>query len=102
MSVEDVKRIIDAVSLQKLNTLILEIGCGHSIGVLIENDPVRKLANGAFTSVHYYSVDDMRAIQEHGRAMGVIVVPKISLPGRAGSWRYADPSLVACTAENPN
>ena len=44
----------------------------------------------------------MRAIQEHGRAMGVVVVPKISLPGRTGSWRYADKNLVACASENPN
>lgn len=102
MSVEDVGRVVDAASLQKLNTLILEIGCGPSIGVLIDEDPVRRLANGAFTSAHYYSVGDMRRIQEHARAMGVVVVPKISLPGRTGAWRHADSRLVACAAENPN
>ena len=34
--------------------------------------------------------------------MGVIVVPKVSMPGRADAWKHASGDLVACQADSPN
>ncbi|MDO5735364.1 MAG: family 20 glycosylhydrolase [Propionibacteriaceae bacterium] len=45
--------------------------------------------------VGWYSQEGLRALVEYARALGVRVIPEISMPGHAGAWQRAMPQLAA-------
>ncbi|CAL6052189.1 Beta-N-acetylhexosaminidase [Hexamita inflata] len=106
MTLDDIKRIIDANSLQKLNVLLLTLTCAHSFPLAFQQKPQNRLVFGSWTPYHYYDKADMLELQQYAQMRGVVIVPEVRMPSHAFSWRHADPKLVAdcpaLAAQNPN
>lgn len=77
-SVENVKQVIEQISLAKLNVLHWHL----------TDDQAWRIESVAFPELHktssdYYTRDQIREIVEYARVRGVEVIPEIELPGHA-------------------
>jgi hexosaminidase len=91
---DEIRRIIDMLSLYKLNVLHLHLTDNEAWRLQIESWP--RLA-----SCDHYTQDELRALVAYARERFVTVVPEIDLPGHSRAAIAAHPELGA-GSESPN
>nr|XP_043624324.1 beta-hexosaminidase 2 [Erigeron canadensis] len=94
-SVEDLMRLIGAMSENKLNVFHWHITDSQSFPLVLKSEP-ELAGKGSYGSGMEYSVDDVKRVVEFGFEHGVRIVPEIDMPGHTGSWAEAYPEIVAC------
>ncbi|KAM0048521.1 putative beta-N-acetylhexosaminidase [Helianthus debilis subsp. tardiflorus] len=93
--VEDILRLIGAMSANKLNVFHWHITDSQSFPLVLESEP--ELARkGSYGSGLVYTGDDVERVVEFGLEHGVRIVPEIDMPGHTGSWAEAYPEIVTC------
>ncbi|XP_054791263.1 beta-hexosaminidase 2-like [Prosopis cineraria] len=93
--VEDILRMISAMSMNKMNVFHWHITDSHSFPLVVPSEP--DLADkGSYGTDMQYSRADVRRIVQFGLDHGVRVLPEIDSPGHTGSWALAYPEIVTC------
>jgi hexosaminidase len=90
MSLDVVKRQIDAMSLYKMNVLHWHLSNDQSFRVESTGHPELHLEG---SDGQYYSQAQVRELVEYAADRGVRVVPEFDLPGHSRSWQIAYPQL---------
>lgn len=95
-SVDVVKKIIEQISLVKMNVLHWHL----------TDDQAWRIESKAFPKLHetseqYYTVDDIRSVVEFARIRGVEIIPEIDLPGHTTGILAAYPEY-SCFGETVN
>lgn len=89
----EVKRIIEGISLAKINTLHWHLSDDQ--GWRIESRVFPKLCA---QSGEYYTQEEIRGVVEYARLRGVEIIPEIDMPGHVSAILAAYPEL-SCTGE---
>jgi len=100
VTIEALKRTIDAMGASKLNTLHWHITDSHSFP--FESKTYPELTRlGAYSEKHVYSEKEIGELIEYARVRGVRVVPELDAPAHVGEgWEFA-PGTVVCFKANP-
>lgn len=93
--VEDLLRLIGAMSANKLNVFHWHITDSQSFPLALKSEP-ELAGKGSYGSDMQYSTEDVKRIVEFGLEHGVRVVPEVDMPGHTGSWAEAYPEIIAC------
>ncbi|KAK4487330.1 hypothetical protein RD792_006057 [Penstemon davidsonii] len=93
--VEDLLRLIRAISMNKLNVFHWHITDSHSFPLVLPSEPELS-AKSAYTEEMKYMAADVKNVVEYGMEYGVRVVPEIDMPAHTGSWAEAYPEIVTC------
>ncbi|KAI3444915.1 hypothetical protein Pfo_001580 [Paulownia fortunei] len=93
--VEDLLRLIRAISMNKLNVFHWHITDSHSFPLVVPSEP-EMAAKGAYGEEMKYTAADVKRVVEYGMEHGVRVVPEIDMPAHTGSWAEAYPEIVTC------
>ena len=78
--VEDLLRLIAAMSMNKLNVFHWHVTDSHSFPLVLPSEP-EMAEKGAYGEGMVYTVDDVKRVVEFGLERGVRVVPEIDMPG---------------------
>lgn len=78
--VEDLLRLIAAMSMNKLNVFHWHVTDSHSFPLVVPSEP-EMAAKGAYGEGMVYTVADVKRVVEFGLERGVRVVPEIDMPG---------------------
>lgn len=79
--VEDLLRLIKALSMNKLNVFHWHITDSHSFPLVLPSEP-ELAGKGSYGEDMMYSPDDVKRVVEFGMEYGVRVVPEIDMPGQ--------------------
>ena len=93
--VEEVKRILEQLSLVKLN--VLHFHLTDDQGWRIESLKYPQLHQ---VNAQYYTQDQLRELVEYARIRGMEIIPEIDLPGHTTAILHAFPDL-GCNGEKP-
>ncbi|KAH6793766.1 beta-hexosaminidase 2 [Perilla frutescens var. hirtella] len=93
--VEDLLRLIGAMSMNKLNVFHWHITDSHSFPLVVPSEP-EMAAKGAYGEDMKYTAGDVKRVVEFGLEHGVRVMPEIDMPAHTGSWANAHPEIVTC------
>ncbi|XP_009773022.1 beta-hexosaminidase 2-like [Nicotiana tabacum] len=93
--VDDLLRLIKAMSMNKLNVFHWHITDSHSFPLVIPSEP-ELAGKGAYGNEMMYSPADVQKIVEFGLEHGVRVLPEIDMPAHTGSWAEAYPDIITC------
>ena len=87
-TVESIKRTLDGMAANKLNTLHWHITDSQSFPLQLQSLP--KMSHyGAFSPTEVYTAGDVRDIVAYARVRGVRVVPELDAPGHVGNgWQW--------------
>ncbi|KAG8391351.1 hypothetical protein BUALT_Bualt01G0178800 [Buddleja alternifolia] len=96
--VDDLLRLIRAMSMNKLNVFHWHITDSHSFPLVVASEP-ELAAKGAYGEEMMYTAADVRSVVEYGLEHGVRVVPEIDMPAHTGSWAEAYPEIITCANE---
>ncbi|GLH00644.1 Chitooligosaccharidolytic beta-N-acetylglucosaminidase, partial [Gryllus bimaculatus] len=98
-SVKSIKRTLDAMAANKLNTFHWHMTDSHSFPFQSKKYP-QFSHYGAYTPRKVYTHDDIRSIVEYGRVRGVRVLPELDQPAHVGEgWQWAPNTTVCFKAE---
>jgi hexosaminidase len=88
ISVDSIKRTLDAMAANKLNTFHWHITDSHSFPMVLKSLP--KMAYyGSYSDRDLYQPEDIRNLVEYGRVRGVRVLPEFDAPAHVGSgWEW--------------
>ncbi|MBP2328990.1 hexosaminidase [Kibdelosporangium banguiense] len=91
--VAELKRVVDMLSLYKMNVLHLHLTDNEGWRLEIESWP--RLTEAGARGIHpgHYTKDEFRAIVAYARERFVTVVPEIDFPGHVGAVLAAHPEL---------
>lgn len=78
--VEDLLRLIRAISMNKLNVFHWHITDSHSFPLVVPSEP-EMAAKGAYGDEMKYTAADVQRVVEYGMEHGVRVIPEIDMPG---------------------
>ncbi|XP_021958409.1 chitooligosaccharidolytic beta-N-acetylglucosaminidase [Folsomia candida] len=100
-----IKKTVDAMSYNKLNTLHWHVSDAHSFPFYSRRAPKMALY-GAYAPHKIYYPDTIRDIVEYAQVRGIRVVPEIGGPARAGNgWQWGEREgkgdLVVCLNKEP-
>jgi len=103
--VEDIKRTLDAMSHNKLNTFHWHITDSHSFPMRVRSLP-NMVLYGAYSSRKVYEPEDIRDIVEYGRIRGIRVLPEFDAPAHVGNgfqWgkMHGLGELAVCVNQEP-
>jgi len=90
---QDIYRMIDALSWNKMNRLHLHMTDSQSWPLDIPSMP-EVARKGAYMADLIYDAEDVQDIQEYGLVRGVEVVIEIDMPGHIGSLSWSHPELI--------
>ncbi|XP_057807586.1 beta-hexosaminidase 2-like [Salvia miltiorrhiza] len=93
--VEDLMRLIGAMSMNKLNVFHWHVTDSHSFPLVVPSEP-EMAEKGAYGEDMKYTAADVKRVVEFGLEHGVRVVPEIDMPAHTGSWAKAYPEIVTC------
>lgn len=79
-AVEDLKRLIKGMNMNKLNVFHWHITDSHSFPLVVPSEP-ELAGKGAYGEEMKYSPEDVKFVVEYGMEHGVRVVPEIDMPG---------------------
>lgn len=89
-SVAAIKRTLDAMAANKLNTFHWHITDSHSFPLYLESLP-NMAFYGAYTSRQVYHAADVRHLVQYGRVRGIRVLPEFDAPAHVGNgWQWAE------------
>ncbi|OHW92999.1 beta-n-acetylhexosaminidase [Colletotrichum incanum] len=98
--VQDVLRVIDAMSWNKLNRIHIHITDSQSWPLDIPAMPDLS-AKGAYRKGLSYTPKDLAKIQEYAVHRGIEPIIEIDMPGHIGSVSFAYPELIVAYNEKP-
>ncbi|KAM7476633.1 hypothetical protein LguiB_023876 [Lonicera macranthoides] len=93
--VEDLMRLIGAMSENKLNVFHWHITDSHSFPLRLLSEP-DLAGKGSYGAEMEYSTEDVKRVVEFGMEHGVRVMPEIDMPAHTGSFAQAYPEIVTC------
>lgn len=106
ISIENLKRHIDALAIAKMNILHFHAVDAEAFPVKLENAPESDLFKGAYNPKFYYSTQDFADLQDYAFTRGVFVYVELDMPGHAWAWgKAADGIVPECpntVSANPN
>ncbi|RXG72131.1 Chitooligosaccharidolytic beta-N-acetylglucosaminidase [Armadillidium vulgare] len=105
MSLEKIRKTIDAMSYNKLNRFHWHITDTHSFPLVLNSLP-NMASFGAYSSFQTYSPSDVRDLVQYARVRGVQVVPEFDAPAHVGhGWQWGPEqglgNLVVCLDRKP-
>ena len=92
LSVDLLKRQIDAMAAAKLNVFHWHLWDDQAIRIQIDSYPKLHQLTG---DGQFYTKDDIRDIVAYCQARGIRVVPEISMPGHSSAVAYTYPELMS-------
>ncbi|XP_049861033.1 chitooligosaccharidolytic beta-N-acetylglucosaminidase isoform X4 [Schistocerca gregaria] len=100
-SVASIKRTIDAMAANKLNTFHWHITDSHSFPFVSETFP--KLSQyGAYSPEKVYTPDDIKSVVEYARVRGVRIIPEFDAPAHVGEgWQWVGDNATVCFKADP-
>lgn len=88
LSVDSLKRTIDAMSYNKLNTFHWHITDSQSFPFYSQSFP-QLTQYGSLSADKVYTPDDIKSVVEYGRVRGVRIVPEFDAPAHVGEgWQW--------------
>ena len=104
-SVDSIKRLIKAMSYNKLNTLHWHITDTHSFPIEIKTVP-ELLQYGAYDRRRIYSHDNVKVIVDLAKVHGIRVLPEFDQPAHCGEgWQFGERAglgkLAVCVNQEP-
>lgn len=104
-SVDNIKRLISAMSYSKMNTLHWHITDTHSFPIEIKSEP-RLQEYGAYSPGKVYSHSDVQKIVSHASFHGIRVLPEFDEPAHCGEgWQWGQKAglgkLAVCVNKEP-
>ncbi|XP_014253586.1 chitooligosaccharidolytic beta-N-acetylglucosaminidase isoform X2 [Cimex lectularius] len=102
LSVDSIKRTLEGMALNKLNTFHWHITDSHSFPFQSTSYP--ELSKyGAYSQEQVYTVDDIKNILEYARVRGIRVIPEFDAPAHVGEgWQFAsDENVTVCFKAEP-
>ena len=105
VSVEMIKKIIDAMSFNKLNVFHWHITDTHSFPFVSRREPLLALY-GAYSASQIYRPQDIEDLVHYATVRGVKIVPEFDAPAHVGTgweWgeRYGLGQLALCVNKEP-
>ncbi|KAK6227242.1 glycosyl hydrolase family 20 [Colletotrichum tabaci] len=98
--VQDIMRVIDAMSWNKLNRIHIHVTDSQSWPLDIPAMPDLS-AKGAYRKGLSYTPEDLVKIQEYAVHRGIEPIIEIDMPGHIGSVSFAYPELIVAYNEKP-
>jgi hexosaminidase len=98
--VKDILKVIDALSMNKLNRLHIHMTDSQSWPLDIPALPELS-AKGAYRKGLSYTPADIATIHEYAVHRGIEVIVEIDMPGHIGSVAFAYPELIVAYNEQP-
>ena len=104
-SVDSIKRVIKAMSYNKLNTFHWHLTDTHSFPLFIKSVP-QLTQYGAYAKDKVYTPAAVKAIVEYGRQHGIRVLPEFDQPSHTGEgWQFGEREghgkLAVCVNKEP-
>lgn len=105
ISVPILKKIIDAMSFDKLNVLHWHLTDTHSFPFVSTREP-RLALYGAYSPSHVYRPEDIRQLVHYAKVRGVKIIPEFDAPAHVGSgWEWGERDgmgqLALCVNKEP-
>lgn len=90
ITMESLKRTIDGMAMNKLNTLHWHITDTNSFPIEIQREP-RLTQYGAYSPRQVYSKQDVLELVQYGRERGVRILPEMDMPAHVGyGWQWGE------------
>jgi hexosaminidase len=84
LSVNQIKRMIDTLPINKFNKLHWHIVDAQSFPLDTPSMPT--MVKGAYSPSMTYSVTDLKELSEYAYSLGVEIIFEVDVPGHAASW----------------
>ena len=84
-------KTLDAMAQNKLNVFHWHLSDAEAFSVFVPSAP--NLA--AYSNEARYTLDDVRAVVQHGRYRGIRVLPELDLPSHSWSWMKGYPEITS-------
>ncbi|KAF0299296.1 Chitooligosaccharidolytic beta-N-acetylglucosaminidase [Amphibalanus amphitrite] len=99
------RRTIDAMAMNKLNTLHWHVTDTHSFPIEVSSEP-RLVQYGAYSPRKVYSAREVAQLVRYGRQRGVRLLPELDAPAHVGyGWQWGEDAglgrLAVCVGEEP-
>ncbi|XP_075215127.1 chitooligosaccharidolytic beta-N-acetylglucosaminidase-like [Lycorma delicatula] len=100
-SVDSIKRTIDVMAANKLNSFHWHITDSHSFPLMLNN--FRQFAeHGAYSSEKIYTEKDVKSIIDYASIRGVRIIPELDAPAHIGEgWQWTPEDTVLCLNKEP-
>ncbi|ORX90239.1 hypothetical protein K493DRAFT_231077 [Basidiobolus meristosporus CBS 931.73] len=102
LSIEEIKKQIDALSWNKFNVLHLHLTDAQSFSLASEVYPqLREMAYAKFQPGMIYTKEDIRDLVGFALERGIRIVPEIEMPGHAYATGLPFPGMLVCANVQP-
>jgi len=104
-TIESLKKMVDAMSYNKLNVLHWHITDTHSFPFFTNRVP-QMVAYGAYSPYQVYYPEDVIELVRYARVRGVRIVPELDAPAHVGNgWQWAEKEgrgrMAVCVNQEP-
>lgn len=100
-AVDDIKRMLDAMSFAKMNRFHLHITDSQSWPLVVPSIPELS-AKGAYAPNLVYTPEDLKDIQNYANLLGIEPILEIDMPGHTATIAFTDPDLIAAFNVQPD
>ncbi|XP_037080175.1 chitooligosaccharidolytic beta-N-acetylglucosaminidase-like [Pollicipes pollicipes] len=105
ISLAGLRRTVDAMSMNKLNTLHWHITDTHSFPIEVGREP-RMAQYGAYSPQEVYTATEVRDLVSYAQQRGVRLLPELDAPAHVGyGWQWGEKAglgkLAVCVGEEP-
>jgi len=105
LSMAGLRRTVDGMAINKLNTLHWHITDTNSFPIEIQREP-RMARYGAYSPREMYTTEEVRQLVQYARERGVRVLPELDMPAHVGyGWQWGEKAglgkLAVCLGREP-
>ncbi|KAJ2899602.1 Glucosamine-6-phosphate isomerase (Glucosamine-6-phosphate deaminase) (GNPDA) (GlcN6P deaminase), partial [Coemansia aciculifera] len=100
-SVDSIKRTLDAMSYNKINTFHWHVVDAQSWPIESKSIPGLH-QKGAYSSSMTYYYNDVQTIIQYAKERGIRVIPEFDVPGHTYIVGQTKPDIMSCTNKQPN